>query len=79
MARNSVENRNAMSFREVVSWAWTETPPVNRNRTNLLIHLANLGASNYRRRRLRAAFERMRRFMASSWRLSARRAARLKR
>ena len=33
------EDRNAMSFGELVAWAWRETPPVHRNGTNLLIHL----------------------------------------
>jgi hypothetical protein len=28
-----------MSFGELVAWAWEETPPVHRNRTNLRIHL----------------------------------------
>ena len=28
-----------MSFAELLSWAWTETPPVHRNRTNLLLHV----------------------------------------
>ena len=37
-ARN-LEDRDAMSFRQLVAWAWKETPPVHRNRTNLLIHL----------------------------------------
>ena len=27
-----------MSFGEIVSWAWDETPSVHRNATNLLIH-----------------------------------------
>ena len=33
------EDRNAMSFPELLSWAWRETPPVHENATNLLIHL----------------------------------------
>ena len=33
------EDRNAMSFRQLVAWAWRETPPVHRNATNLVIHL----------------------------------------
>ncbi len=33
------EDRNAMSLRELVAWAWRETPPVHKNATNLLIHL----------------------------------------
>jgi hypothetical protein len=32
-------DRSAMSFRQIVAWAWRETPPVHRNGTNLLIHL----------------------------------------
>ena len=40
MAGNATpEDRSAMSFSELVSWAWRETPPVHRNATNLLIHL----------------------------------------
>jgi hypothetical protein len=33
------QNRDAMAFRELVAWAWQETPPVHTNRANLLIHL----------------------------------------
>ena len=33
------EDRNAMSFGELVAWGWRETEPVHKNRTNLLIHL----------------------------------------
>ncbi len=33
------EARDAMPFRELVTWAWQETAPVHRNRINLLIHL----------------------------------------
>ena len=39
MAQDTTEDRNAMSFPELVSWAWRETPPVHRSTTNLLIHL----------------------------------------
>ena len=39
MARNTLEDRNAMSFAELVSWAWRETPPVHENGTNLVIHI----------------------------------------
>ena len=39
MAQDKSENRNAMSFLELLSWAWKETPPVHRNAANLLIHL----------------------------------------
>lgn len=28
-----------MSFRELLAWAWRETPPVHRNGSNLIIHL----------------------------------------
>jgi hypothetical protein len=35
----SVENRDAMSFRELLAWAWRETRPVHKNPINLLIHL----------------------------------------
>lgn len=31
--------RDALSFGALVAWAWTETAPVHRHRTNLLIHL----------------------------------------
>jgi hypothetical protein len=33
------KNRDAMSFRQLVDWAWRETPPVHKSRGNLLIHL----------------------------------------
>lgn len=33
------DSRDAMTFQELVAWAWQETPPVHENRTNLLIHL----------------------------------------
>ena len=39
MPAASVENRDSMSFRELLAWAWSETPPVHTNRTNLIIHL----------------------------------------
>jgi hypothetical protein len=39
MAQSPAEDRNAMSFPELISWAWRETPPVHKNRTNLLIHI----------------------------------------
>jgi hypothetical protein len=35
----SVEDRDSMSFRELVAWAWRETPAVHANSTNLSIHL----------------------------------------
>jgi hypothetical protein len=39
MAQNASEDRSAMSFPDLVSWAWTETPSVHRNTTNLIIHI----------------------------------------
>lgn len=39
MPTPAVENRDAMSFRELLAWAWRETPPVHRNSTNLVVHL----------------------------------------
>ena len=39
MAQDKSEDRNAMSFPELLSWAWRETPPVHKNAANLLIHL----------------------------------------
>ena len=39
MAQDGSEDRNAMSFPELVSWGWRITPPTHRNATNLLIHL----------------------------------------
>ena len=36
---DSEENRDAMSFRQLVEWAWRETPPVHKSGANLLIHL----------------------------------------
>ena len=36
---SAVATRDSMSFGELVAWAWRETPPVHRNRVNLLIHL----------------------------------------
>ena len=39
MTSDTSERRNEMSFPELVSWAWRETPPVHTNATNLLIHL----------------------------------------
>ena len=35
----SPDNRDAMSFRELLAWAWRETAPVHTNRANLFIHL----------------------------------------
>lgn len=39
MAENAADDRNAMSFAELLSRAWRETPPVHTNRANLLIHI----------------------------------------
>jgi hypothetical protein len=39
MSQVDSENRNAMTFSELVAWAWRETPPVHRNTSNLLIHI----------------------------------------
>jgi hypothetical protein len=33
------QERNAMSWGELVAWAWRETPPVHRSTGNLLIHI----------------------------------------
>jgi hypothetical protein len=32
--------RNAMPLRELVAWAWRETPPVHKSTGNLVIHVA---------------------------------------
>jgi hypothetical protein len=39
VSRADSENRDAMSFPELVAWAWRETPPVHRSARNLVIHL----------------------------------------
>ncbi len=39
MAETTSEDRSAVSFTELVTWAWRETSPVHRSRTNLLIHI----------------------------------------
>ena len=39
MKQTAAEDRNSMSFPELLSWAWRETPPVHKSRTNLLIHI----------------------------------------
>ena len=41
---STTEGRDAMTFKELVAWAWQETPPVHENRTNLLIHLVAVPA-----------------------------------
>ncbi len=35
----SPENRDSISFRELLAWVWNETAPVHTNRVNLFIHL----------------------------------------
>ena len=39
MQNTDSPDRSAMSFGGILSWAWAETPPVHRNRVNLLIHM----------------------------------------
>jgi hypothetical protein len=39
MSQADSENRSAMSFPELVAWAWRETPPVHRDTRNLAIHI----------------------------------------
>src|ERR1700704_119101 len=39
MPRAAAENRDSMSFRQPLAWAWRETPPVHKNVTNLVIHV----------------------------------------
>lgn len=39
MQQATLEDRGAMSFPELLSWAWRETSPVHRNGVNLLIHV----------------------------------------
>ncbi len=39
MSQADFENRNAMTFPQLVAWAWRETPPVHRNARNLAIHI----------------------------------------
>ena len=39
MPRAAAENRDSMSFRQLLAWAWRETPPVHKNVTNLVIHV----------------------------------------
>lgn len=39
MSTDALENRDALSFRQLVAWAWRETAPVHTNPTNLLIHI----------------------------------------
>lgn len=33
------EDRNSMTFSELLAWAWRETPPVHKNAANLIIHI----------------------------------------
>jgi hypothetical protein len=39
MSETNLKNRDAMSFSELVAWAWRETPPVHKNVRNLIIHI----------------------------------------
>jgi len=39
MSQTDFENRDAMSFSDLVAWAWRETPPVHKSAGNLIIHL----------------------------------------
>ncbi len=39
VAEQESKDRNAMSFPELLSWAWSETPPVHKRAANLIIHL----------------------------------------
>lgn len=39
MSQADSENRDTMTFPELVAWAWRETPPVHRNARNLAIHI----------------------------------------
>ena len=39
MTHDASEDRSAMTFPQLVTWAWRETPPVHRSRANLLIHV----------------------------------------
>jgi hypothetical protein len=39
MAQDTAEDRNAMSFPDLVSWGWRETHPAHQNANNLMIHL----------------------------------------
>lgn len=39
MSQSSSENRDSMSFPKLLAWAWSETPPVHKNVTNLIIHV----------------------------------------
>ena len=38
MSQTDSENRDAMSFSDLVAWAWRETPPVHKSAGNLVIH-----------------------------------------
>jgi hypothetical protein len=39
MAPQAPDDRNAMSFPQLVDWAWRETPPVHKHVVNLWIHI----------------------------------------
>jgi hypothetical protein len=35
----TTQDRNSISFPELLAWAWRETPPAHQDRKNLLLHL----------------------------------------
>ena len=39
MEQRESEDRNSMTFSQLLSWAWRETPPVHKNAANLIIHI----------------------------------------
>ena len=39
MPQTVSENRDALSYSELLAWAWRETPPVHKNAKNLVIHI----------------------------------------
>ena len=39
MEPHGSEDRNLMTFSELLAWAWKETPPVHKNTANLIIHI----------------------------------------
>src|SRR5262249_5907524 len=36
---SETEDRSTMSYRQLVAWAWRETPPLHKHAANLLIHI----------------------------------------
>ncbi len=44
MNQSQTQDRNALSNRELLAWAWRETPPVHRHGVNLLIHIVAVPA-----------------------------------